>query len=340
MSEKESLVFKPNEKELRLFEQEKMELYKGTFVVCIVYGLSAFILLVIILFTEWGKVYIYDNFAPAVITYILGSLIIILYLLNEIFTIKPRKIGKDIDSDNNIKCPDFWKLEKIKNGTTAAEIAAGATQKIGMKDYIISNNELSGIDSKIIPEITREANANIQYRCVADNNVFGANQDYYNMKKDLPTKGSLLVGFEKRVDAKTYSDNVTANRKNSLSPDYIVTIPDKSSPNYQDLKRYAKFTGAYSTNNTDLFDDNSKSLKVAEAGYLSSSTDKTNVTTSAEETKAKAVYTKYEDNAPLICNVVYPQVLGLLDTYTKEKNEISCEYAKQCGVSWSSLKCT
>jgi hypothetical protein len=85
MSEKE--VFKPNERELRLFEQEKMELYKGTFVVCLVYGLSAFILLIVILFTEWGREYIYDKFAPAVITYILGSLIIIIYLLNEIFSI-------------------------------------------------------------------------------------------------------------------------------------------------------------------------------------------------------------------------------------------------------------
>jgi len=83
MSDKD---IKPNEKEMRLFEQEKMELYKGTFVVCIVYGLSAFILLVIILFTDWGKVYIYDMFAPAVITYILGALIIIIYLLNEIFS--------------------------------------------------------------------------------------------------------------------------------------------------------------------------------------------------------------------------------------------------------------
>ena len=113
MSELESKDYKPNDRELRLFEQEKMDLYKGTFVVCIVYGLSAFILLVVILFTEWGKEFIYDKFAPAVITYILGSLIIIIYLLNAIFSIKPRKVGTDMDSDHNIICPDFWKLERV-----------------------------------------------------------------------------------------------------------------------------------------------------------------------------------------------------------------------------------
>lgn len=111
MSEEE--VFKPNEKELKLFEQEKLELYKGTFVVCLVYGLSAILLLLIILFTKWGKEYIYDKFAPAVITFIGGSLIIIISLISSIYNIKPRKIGKDIESDNNIMCPEYWKLEKF-----------------------------------------------------------------------------------------------------------------------------------------------------------------------------------------------------------------------------------
>lgn len=48
---------------------------------------------------------------------------------------------------------------------------------------------------------------------------------------------------------------------------------------------------------------------------------------------------QYETNAPLICNIVYPQVLGVLDSKTKAGNEVSCEYAKQCGISWSSLNC-
>lgn len=337
MSEKETTVFKPNEKELRLFEQEKMELYKGTYVVCIVYGLSAFILLVIILFTDWGKVFIYDKFAPAVITYILGSLIIIIYLLNEIFTIKPRKIGADIDSDNNIKCPDFWRLQKVPNGVKA-DPSKGVVAVDGIKDYIINNNAFD-INNKIIPQITREANANIQYRCIADDKVFGASPEYYKMKKELSRDpSSLLTGFERRADAQTYTTNETSRINNTLSPNYIVKIPDKSSPNYQDLKRYAKFTGGYSSNNPEIFDNASLSLKIASADYLSSSTTKA-AELLATSTAAKSVYSKYEDNAPLICNVVYPQVLGLLDSFTKEKNEVSCEYAKQCGISWSSLKC-
>ena len=321
MSDKD---IKPNEKEMRLFEQEKMELYKGTFVVCIVYGLSAFILLVIILFTDWGKVYIYDMFAPAVITYILGALIIIIYLLNEIFSIKPRKIGTDIDSDNNILCPDFWKLEKVPDGSPGSP---------GIKEYIINNNNnLSISTTPIIPEIINESDAKIRYRCVADPNVFGTNQEHYDMKKEIKTTATpYMVGFDDRAKASKYNTNVIANNKNTEIPDYIVAVPG-ASQNIKDLKKYAKFSGAYSDGNTDIFkvDYDSKVLKIASTGYLGSGT---------EQAPDSAVYTKYESEAPLICNVVYPQVLGLLDSNTKEKNEVSCEYAKQCGISWSSLKC-
>lgn len=312
MSEKE--VFKPNERELRLFEQEKMELYKGTFVVCIVYGLSAFILLVIILFTEWGKEFIYDKFAPAVITYILGSLIIIIYLLNAIYGIRPRRVGTDMDSDHNIICPDFWKLEKVPET---------------VKTELVNNNNNNSSLKKLIPEIPRDTNANIQYRCVYDNNVYGNVADHLKMKKGITDYGNqYYAGFEHVNPAKKYSAT-PSTAVSSIIPEYIVKEPSKKSDYYQDIKRYAKFAGGYSSNNPNIFDvNNSNVLKIGNAAYLESGA-----------VTRRDVWKKYEDESPLICNVVYPQVLGLLDEKTKERNEVSCEYAKQCGVSWSSLKC-
>jgi len=305
---------KPNEKELRLFEKEKLDLYKGTFVVCIVYGLSAFILLAVILLTEWGKEYIYNRFAPAVITYILGSLVIILYLLNSIYSIKPRKVGTDMDSDENMRCPDFWRLEKVP---------------ANIKEDIINNN-INNVDKKIIPEITRTGNNNLQYRCVYDKNVYGATRDLLKMKNVIKPGAAYKAGFETLSKATQYSGLATA-ADSSLDPNYIVAIlNDKASPNYQDLKKYAKFSGIYSSNNANVVDSNitTASLKIGDAAYIKSGAE-TN----------KDVWDSYENNAPLICNVVYPKVLGILDEKTKEKNEVSCEYAKQCGISWSSLNC-
>lgn len=305
MSEEE--VFKPNEKELKLFEQEKLELYKGTFVVCLVYGLSAILLLVIILFTKWGKEYIYDKFAPAVITFIGGSLIIIISLISSIYNIKPRKIGKDIESDNNIMCPEYWKLEKVS---------------APMKQEMILNNNIDS--NKIIPEINSDRNANIQYRCVYDKNVYGKTDEYLKMNNDI-SKIKYYPGF----NSSNIALKSVTNKNAKITPEYIVSIPDSNSKTFKELKKYAKFSGAYSGTNSNIFDNlNTNVLKVGDTSYLS--------TTSSDKSAVRA---QYETNAPLICNIVYPQVLGVLDSKTKAGNEVSCEYAKQCGISWSSLNC-
>jgi len=324
MSEFETKDYKPNDRELRLFEQEKLDLYKGTFVVCIVYGLSAFLLLVIILFTEWGKELIYDKFAPAVITYILGSLIIIIYLLNAIFSIRPRKIGNDMDSDMNITCPDYWKLERISDNEN--------------KKAIIKNNGVTSTNKEgnIIPSINMDANANLQYRCIYDDNVYGNTKEFLKMKNSIGDN-TYLPGFTNSDKANGYVVG-----KSPYNPDYIVKEPKLTTTTnkgtYDDLKKYAKLTGVYGqkSGTSVLYDSNNKinvtsdtyTLKIKGTGYNVGGTDTINTVTD-----------KYVLKTPLICNVVYPQVLGLLDTNTKDKNEVSCEYAKQCGVSWSSLKC-
>jgi len=301
-------VLKLNEKELQLFEQEKVELYKGTFVVCITYGLSALLLLIAVLFTTWGKEYIYDRFAPAVITYIIGSIIIILYLLSSIYTIKPRRIGQEVDT--SILCPDFWKLEQVPSD---------------IKAEIISNNKFS--DQNIIPEINTVKSQNIQYRCVSDNNVYGNVSDNLKMKKFLSTNNNYEAGFNTKDKALQYA---SANKVSILPPQYIVNIPTKNSDTniYKDLQKYAKFSGAYSANNSNLFDITiSNVLRVGDFQYI------------GQDSNIRAILNNYESKTPLICNVVYPQVLGILDNRTQEGNGISCEYAKQCGVSWSSLNC-
>lgn len=320
MSELESKDFVPNDRELRLFEQEKMELYKGTFVVCIVYGLSAFILLVVILFTEWGKEFIYDKFAPAVITYIVGSLIIIIYLLNAIFSIKPRKVGTDFDSDSSLMCPDFWKLERVDDANRNA--------------MILNNTPASG-SKAIIPSIIKEQNANIQYRCVYDEKVYGNKKELLAMKNalDSASPSPYMAGFQSIADASLHKSRGV---RSTLTPDYIVKNPvNNSQSTYEDLKKYAQFTGAYGTTvpaNIKINDATDKqTLKIANAAYL--------VTPDGTVANATDANNKYKSDSPLICNVVYPQVLGVLDKDTKEKNEVSCDYAKQCGVSWSSLKC-
>jgi len=187
------------------------------------------------------------------------------------------------------------------------------------------NNNLKDNKGIFIPSIVKDTNANLQYRCVYDEKVYGTTKEVLEMKNALnpPNASSYMAGFLKKENATIHQQRDT---KSTLTPDYIVKKPENIRAGTEDIKKYAQFSGAYGgvtdkiNDNTDLY-----TPKIAKTEYLISD--------------AAAAKTKYVADTPLICNVVYPQVLGVLDKDTKEKNEISCEYAKQCGVSWSSLKC-
>ena len=126
--------FVPDPKELKLFKEEKSNMYKGTWMICLVYGLSALTLLGVIFLTEWGKTYVYEKFLPAVLTFVIGAIFIIVYLLFSIFALQPRKIGKGLDTTTS--CPDYWKLHQVDKYR---------------KDAIIDNNFKYDSDSKCAP---------------------------------------------------------------------------------------------------------------------------------------------------------------------------------------------
>jgi hypothetical protein len=226
-----------------------------------------------------------------------------------------------MDSDHNIICPDFWKLEKVDD-TTRADI--------------IANNEVANGKGKIISTFTSASNANLQYRCVYDPNVQGTTKELLAMKNAMDSTTPYMAGFKKIAEAASHRQR---GDKSTLTPDYIVKKPQSTNDNaatYKDIQNYAKFSGAYgATNESNIkvnLDTNTTTLKIADNQYITNARGGS----AASDVAANTVY---KTNTPLMCNVVYPQVLGVLDKDTKEKNEVSCEYAKQCGVSWSSLKC-
>jgi len=308
------LTFVPNKKELDLFKQEKTDLYKGTWMVCFIYGLSAIILLSIIFLTEWGRTYIYDKFLPAVITYVLGAIFIIIYLVTSIFSLKPRKIGKGADAMPI--CPDYWQLTEttmeerrdMKNniqGCKKGEGACSTASKGGINNQYILSNERD-------PVINSEDSPYLQYKCVPDANVFGNLDDFGDQKTELRTKFPNTTEFEKATTA------MGGEKK------YVYRELGDSKDNSEAIKKYAQISGMYKNNwknsegasdvaNADLFDNTIKLSKGDAQSY------------------------DYEQN-PLICNVVYPGVITALED-TKNTDKLRCSYADKCGISWSKLDC-
>lgn len=319
------LRFKPNQKELELFKLEKLNMYKGTWMVCFVYGITAIILLSVIFFTEWGRTYIYDKFFPAVITYVLGAIVIIIYLVVSIFSLVPRKLRKTVETLP--VCPDYWKLEKtadlaktdMKNNITNYD--KNKKDKTANEDpdkkYVKGKNDqyiLNGPE-----DINISTNDHVlDYKCVPDPNVYG---DIYNLEDQLK-----LINENNNIYSRgTTIQNYKAKKD---EPKYIYVNSSNTNPT---LEKYAEITGVYKNswttaagNLTDYFENTIVKYDNGSGTKYEHPTDNNSVNIGTTK--------------PLICNELYPYLLDSMEN--KEKNqELKCEYAKKCGVSWSYLDC-
>jgi len=293
MSDKafDGLGFVPNEKELELFQKEKMDMYKGTFIVCLVYGICAFLLLLIIFYTSWGKEFLYKKMLPFVVTFVVGAIFIIVFLSFTINELKPIKLRNIIDKDSDVICPDYWVLKPINND---------------VKNELISNN-----DKKIFQDIVSINDDALKYKCELDPNVFGNLKEYSGMKNSLYDGKTQLYkqGKKKITSSKTEPDYLYVEKLDPSANDQNNQVPYSSDK----LENYAKFSSLYKNDST--------------IGNLNNSVVKMD-STAVESTKT-----------PLICNVVYPQVLAKLDKDTPEQNKYRCEYAKACDIPWTDIGC-
>lgn len=344
------LNFIPNEKELRLFKEEKTNMYKGTWMICLVYGLSAITLLGVVFLTDWGKEYVYNKFLPAVLTYVIGAIVIIIYLVLSIFSLQPRKIGSEFDVMPI--CPDYWKLEKVNtnrqnsilqnnlkyDGDGGCPSSSSYNSECSITTNVNDNYHIK--DSTGKNNIVTKNSFALKHKCVPDPNVFGSLKEYNTMNEKLNTDKMFMASeyantqnknelISKKLGGSADSGEITKNTdifESDAKFLYKESIPNRLKSDKRqyidgydasdELLKYARLTGAYKT---DWNSPSSSKKNTPFSGSLF-----------VDETKT------YEKH-PLICNEVYP---GLLDKLEKNgKDDLKCELAKTCGISWSKLDC-
>ena len=87
-------------------------MFKGTIIICIIYAILGFILVLLSYLSESVKDLLFNKFLYFTIIYIIGSIIIILIMLYNIYYFKPSKITRYNNIDD-ISCPDYWNVEII-----------------------------------------------------------------------------------------------------------------------------------------------------------------------------------------------------------------------------------
>jgi hypothetical protein len=136
------------EDEKNLYMAERLKIFKLTIFICVVYALIAAIMLLLAYITEWGKKYLYGEMLPFIITYVIGTIIIIIFLSNEVYNYKPVRTNNSLAYDVGM-CPDYWKLENVDlNGEPMKDISG--------EPYLPTNVNQGAF----------------KYKCTMDNNIF------------------------------------------------------------------------------------------------------------------------------------------------------------------------
>jgi len=144
--------------DITIYEHRKERIFKGTIAICIVYAFIALLILLTSYMYPTIKFIIFEKFLPFTIVFIVGTILLIVYLFYNILYFKPIKINKNFDY-TNISCPDYWKLEYNPE----------------LHKYFDSNS----------------INTNIfNYRCVLDPNIFSKTDLYFNQKNKYVTDSS------------------------------------------------------------------------------------------------------------------------------------------------------
>ena len=211
-----------SDEERAMFMNEKVKMFKMTIAACALFGTVAVMSLFIFFFTSWGD-RIYTNMFAFFVTYIIGTVIIIVYLSNKIYNYKPKKSELKVGYDAEM-CPDYWNLEYIKEEDLLDDDKKSfVTQKMNknhfryrceMNKNLFSPTEIKNKDLKKSEGLRKNFN-------IGDNNklyVNAADQDKIGISKD-----EVFADFKKHaanMNGYTYNDDegsLTKNSKISLS---------------------------------------------------------------------------------------------------------------------------
>jgi hypothetical protein len=297
------------EDEEKYIRNLKYNAFMGTIAVCVIYGIIAILMILYINLTESGKT-LYSDLKPFALTFIFGTLLIIIVTTTMVLYWEPEQAAKLKINDvlqNPYSCPDYYLLEQ--SGDSESNVVSN------MSAYLINNTVLTDK----VDFLNYKSNELYEYKCTNDTNIIETETiDTNNTAVYTPGTNSLYpTAFPNgKVDLNLDTDAFDALGTTAGSKDLTAKLHTG-----ENIKGYAAFAMMYG-GVEDV--GGVANLKIA---------DSTATDTDANKFKVE-------------CGKVYPEYLAYLDA--KEfidndekgpKNLHRCEWAKKCGVPWSSAGC-
>ena len=301
------MLYKMTDDTDKYTKQLKYNAFMGTIAICVVYAIIALAMILYINLTEQGKA-LYSDLKPFALTFIFGTLFIIMVVTLMVVYWEPEQATKKEISDvlrNPLSCPDYYTLEDVGSNGTADIV--GQDTLVAFSSNIKYNKDNGRSDYNIIGAtdqvdlgnyIIDSDNSNIvaHHKCIANTEIY--NTDPLN-----------------KLRTRFIASHLTQNK----------TDVDSGTDGEIDNYKHAIFTTMYGGNTgTNII---SSSLTVGDyVSYPSAGSDP---------------ITNYD------CSTVYPEYLAQLDAKeyinnneTGPQNLHRCGWAKACGVPWTSAGCS
>jgi hypothetical protein len=178
--------------EIKEYEISKARWFKATIAVCVIYGGFALVLLLLAIFDARGRKILAEDLMSFTITFVGGMIFVIILLVIQIVTYKPKKLVNNIyDGD---MCPDYWKLEATP--------------------------------TEVLNTITGHNKALMKYRCVPDPKVFAMNlKSTPNAQRFAPVlsnNDTNVYGHRYSSTSNTYTKSIPTGNTNLKSASQIM----------------------------------------------------------------------------------------------------------------------
>ena len=321
----------------------KYNAFMGTIAVCVIYAIVALAMILYINLTEQGKS-LYSDLKPFALTFIFGTLFIIMAVTLMVVYWEPEQATKKEISDvlnNPLSCPDYYTLDNSGADNNVLFDYSCNISIIGNDDpthknlYIGNKEDLNGKFVNLYDYAITENNKDyIKHKCIKD--------------------PAIIPDFDKDDRKKTrevfWADSAAATTVGYTFGTDATSAGFKSTE-LKNLKTLAAFTtmyGGYNNENANIDIDTLKGNTnvniITPIGDGGTATGSDGGDTSAPLLKSGVPTTQsyYYD-----CSKVYPEYLARLDAKeyidnneTGPKNLHRCGWANACGVPWTSAGCS
>jgi len=346
------------EYDMTIYKMKKERIFWGTLAICVTYALIAFVLFLASYLSDKVRAILLNRFFPFTLVFVIGTIIITIYLTYQVLDFRPVKINRNNNYDN-LSCPDYWRLERVpinETDVTNTRLFEGANPglfkyRCVMDPSIFNKGDIAKVNSAnlrlsgfqkpndIITSTTALTNPNnpnnylyanlldknnIYYKDIANSNLSQTEL----LKNNLIMNNYTLLNSNDTTGKLKFRYNIESSGESKIAATKLKINPLTS---YDNNISDSSFTAFDAISNKYLSLEIDKSTKQPVVKYSS--------------TEGNLDSGTQLNNAPMACDRVYPLYLASKDVELSkgnskvDQNVLRCAYSKICGVPWSDLNC-